>query len=126
MRSETEEWLRASERWLKSVETTQIRTALQLRRHVPINRVYMVAIGKKFAHFLAPLAANEDFAYSNWTQFYDSVVRLSSAAGRKTLAALFSLLRTYMTHKVAIPQRIDEEITFHLDTLSFQIVQRHH
>jgi hypothetical protein len=126
LRSETEEWLRSSERWLKSVETKQIRTALQLRRHVPINRVYMVAIGKKFAHFLAPLAANEDFAYSNWTQFYDSVVRLSSAAGRKTLAALFSVLRAYMTHKVAIPQQIDEEITFHLDTLSFQIVQQHH
>src|ERR1700757_3249659 len=102
----------------------QIHTALQLKKYIPINRIYMIAIGKKFAHFLAPLATKEDFAYSNWAQFYDSIVRLSSMADPKTLAALFSVLRSHMTHKVAIPQRIDEETVFHLDTLSFQIVQR--
>ena len=29
-----------------------------------------------------------------------------------------------MTHKVSVPQKIDEETVFHLETLSYQVVQQ--
>jgi hypothetical protein len=105
------------------VPKIQVQTALQLKKHIAIKRVFLVAIGQKFAHFLAPLAADEDFAYSNWIQFYDSLVWLSSTPGSKNLLALFSLLRSHMTHRVSVPQKLDEETVFHLETLSYQVVQ---
>lgn len=123
LREETEDWFEASKKWLDGIPKMQLHTALQLKKHVVIHNVYIIAIGKKFAHFLAPLATNEEFAYSSWVQFYDSVVRLSSTPGSKSLGLLFAALRSHMTHKVSIPQQLDEETVFHLDGLSYQIVQ---
>ena len=124
LREETEAWFRATKKWLAEAGRMQIQTALRLKKHIRVERVLMIAIGKKFAHFLAPLASNDDFAYSSWTQFYDSVVRVASELSSPDLVALFAVCRLQMTHAVSTPLQIDEETVFHLDTLNFQIVQK--
>lgn len=124
LKKETELWLNRVNQWLSSTPRHQICTSLQIKKDVQLDHIRTVAIGKHFAHFLAPLAKDENFAYASWVQFYDALSRIRASGHEpRTLAALFEILRTYMSHKTAVPQRLEGSDAYTLDTVSYRIVQ---
>lgn len=90
-----------------------------------IDHFHTLAIGKHFAHFLAPLATDENFAYASWVQFYDALARINTSEGKpRTLTGLFAILRTYMSHNVAVPQHLEGSDVYKLDTVRYRVVQK--
>jgi len=98
LRSETKRH-QSSKRWLETVRKYKFKRLCSLKKHMPINHAFLIAIGKQFAHFLATVSRRRyDFAYSNWVQFYDSLVRLSSKPGPRNLPR-FSSTAEITDHK---------------------------
>lgn len=90
LKQETEAWLKRVNEWLNEAPRQQVYATLQLKKSVRIERFHTVAVAKNFAHFLSPLAADQNFAYANWIQFYDAIARLNiTHPESKTLGAYF-------------------------------------
>lgn len=124
LKEETEKWLRHVNNWLYNTSRSEVYASLQLKKNAQIDYFYIVAISKNFAHFLSPLASNQNFAYANWVQFYDALIRINATQGDlKTLKGLFVMLREYMSHNKIKPQYLDGSDLYNLDTLKYRIIQ---
>jgi hypothetical protein len=125
LREETETWLKHVNEWLARTPRPQIYTSLQIRKNVEIERFHVMAIGRHFAHFLAPLAKDDNFAYANWVQFYDALARISTSESEpRSLRGLFAIIRAFMSHNIAVPQHLDGSDLYNLDTVKYRIVQK--
>lgn len=125
LRMETERWLSRTNAWLCNNPKEKINSTFQIKGSIKIERFYTLAVTKNFAHFLAPLAKDENFSYASWTQFYDALARLNISQGEfKTLQGLFSILREFMSHKIAHPQTLEGSDLYNLDTLKYKVLQK--
>lgn len=125
LQTETERWLSIVNAWLNNNSRERINSAFQIKSSVEIEQFYTLAITKNFAHFLAPLAKDENFSYATWIQFYDAVARINISQGEiKTLRGLFNILREFMSHKIARSQILEGSDLYNLDTLKYKIIQK--
>lgn len=125
LQNETEQWSLKVKNWLNTISDEKITSTLQIKKSIEIEHFYTLALTKNFAHFLAPLADDANFAYANWIQFYDALARINISQGElKTLKGLFKILRDFMSHKISCQQILDGSDLYNLDTLKYKIIQK--
>ena len=120
--AETSGWLSAVQSWLAEAGPLEIASTLQLKQTSAIHRFHIVAVCRNYAHFLHPLAEHPQFAYANWMQFHDALVRMRPQGDLRTLSGLFGVLRRFMSHQTASPNEVDP-VRYDLPSLSYQVVQ---
>lgn len=121
LKKETEFWLQKVKNWMELSTEQEIKDALQLKSNFKINKMFFVLIAKNYAHFLAPLANDEDFVYGTWMQFLDAVNRTRFENIPNTLQQLFETMRKYMTHKVASSISGHESDEYKLEGVTYQV-----
>jgi hypothetical protein len=117
---EVSHWLEVVRTWL-SEEPDALRHALRLPARAKCGRVYLVVIGRHFAHFVSTLDLRDDAAYATWFQLFDAFNRQRAEGRSQSLLGLADILQRYMSHVMAKPYEYDLLDSYHLTKVSYRI-----
>ena len=115
-------WLTTVRKWLNLSSPNEIRTAMRLKARFSVRNYRIVVLTRHFAHFLSQLDLQDDAAYATWPQFIDALNRLRMEKDHTlSLASLYDILKSHMTHVTAKGYKLDVIDSYHLDKLSYHI-----